>query len=111
MRQAVVVHLDPPVEVLAARLDGQEAGAGDTLAELGRIAEERAQFYREADVRVEVTADMEAEAVAAAVCREVGRKMKAKKDEEEDRKNFTIEYDGEGAPPRQDGKRGFGSPQ
>jgi shikimate kinase len=118
MRQAVVVHLDPPVEVLAARLGVQQDGpagerpllAGDdTFAELGRIAEERAQFYAEADVRVEVAADMEAEAVADAVCREVSRKMKAKKEEEEDRKNFTIEYDGE--PPRQDGKQGYGSPQ
>ena len=73
--------------------------------------DERGQFYEEADVRVEVTAAMEAEAVAAAVCRGVARKMQEKKDDEEDRKNFTIEYDGEGAPPRQDGKRGFGSPQ
>ena len=54
---------------------------------------------------------MEAEAVAAAVCRGVSRKMQEKKDDEEDRKNFTIEYDSEGAPPRQDKKKGFGTPQ
>lgn len=74
LQTGIVVWLDVDPEVIMKRVDGTDRPllqCDDPLQKLKDLLEERKSKYSQADVRVEVTEDMDAEAAAEMVIREL----------------------------------------
>jgi shikimate kinase len=74
LQSGIVIWLDVDPEVIIKRVEGTDRPllqTGDPLQKLKDLLEERKDKYCQADVTIEVTADMDEAAVADAIVREL----------------------------------------